>query len=226
MSLGQALAAAIEGLSVTQGGMALIAANVANSGTPGYSAKTELLNTITAGGLNVGVDVAGVNRQLDDFVRAQLRTESSGGSYADIITQIYQQLQQAFGAPSASTSLQATYANFTGAVQSLAANPSDYSAQVGVINAAKALAAQLNSLTTSVQQLRSSAEQGLSDAVTTANGFLKTIADVNTRVASLPPNDATAASLLDQRDLAIDKLATLPIRFLPTPPTCRVLPRS
>jgi flagellar hook-associated protein 1 FlgK len=52
--------------------------------------------------------------------------------------------------------------------------------------------------------------------VTTANGFLKTIADVNTRVASLPPNDATAASLLDQRDLAIDKLATLmDIRVVP-----------
>jgi flagellar hook-associated protein 1 FlgK len=40
MSLGQALAAAIDGLSVTQSGMALIAANVANSGTPGYSDKT------------------------------------------------------------------------------------------------------------------------------------------------------------------------------------------
>jgi flagellar hook-associated protein 1 FlgK len=216
MSLGQALAAAIDGLGVTQSGMALIAANVANSGTPGYSAKTQSLDTITTGGLNVGVDVAGVNRQLDDFVRAQLRTESSGGSYADIVTQIYQQLQQALGAPSASTSLQATYANFTGAMQNLAANPSDYSAQVGVINAAQGLAAQLNSLTSSVQQLRSSAEQGLSDAVTTANGLLKTIADVNTRVASLPANDATAASLLDQRDLAIDKLATLmDIRVVP-----------
>jgi flagellar hook-associated protein 1 FlgK len=101
-------------------------------------------------------------------------------------------------------------------VQSLAANPSDYSAQVGVINAAQGLAAQLNSLTSRVQQLRSSAEQGLSDAVTTANDLLKTIADINTRVASLPADDATAALLLDQRDLAIDKLATLmDIRVVP-----------
>jgi hypothetical protein len=83
--------------------------------------------------------------------------EGSNTDIADQFTkQIYQQLQQALGAPSASASPQATYANFTGAVQSLAANPSDYSAQVGVINAAKGLAAQLNSLTSSVQQLRSS----------------------------------------------------------------------
>jgi flagellar hook-associated protein 1 len=158
MSLGQALTAAIDGLSVTQSGLTLIAANVANAGTPGYTAKTQSLETVTAGGLNIGVDVAGVNRQLDEFLRTQLRTESSGGAYADLATQIYQQLQQLYGDPASSTSLQATYAGFTGAVQSLVSNPSDYSTQIGVINAAKALTGQLNGLTASIQDLRSSCE--------------------------------------------------------------------
>jgi flagellar hook-associated protein 1 FlgK len=209
MSIGQALTTAIEGLNVAQSGMALIAANVANSSTPGYSEKTQTLQVVTAGGSNVGVDVAAVNRQLDDFLRSQLRTESAGGAYADKTTQIYQQLQQAYGDPSSSSSLSATYASFAGAVQSLASNPSDYSAQKGVLNGAAALAGQFNSLTTSVQGLRSSCEQGINDSVTSANGFLKTIADLNSQVASMPANDATTASLFDQRDAAIDQLAKL-----------------
>src|ERR1700733_5129354 len=113
MSLSQSLTAALDGLNATQSGMALIAANVANAGTPGYTEKTLSLQTLTAGGSNVGVDVAGVNRQLDQLLETQLRTESSGGSYADLVNQVYQQLQQAYGDPSSSTSLQPNYPNLT-----------------------------------------------------------------------------------------------------------------
>jgi flagellar hook-associated protein 1 FlgK len=215
MSLGQVLTTAMDGLKVAQSGMALIAANVANSSTPGYSEKTQSLQVVTSGGSNIGVDVAAVNRQLDDFVRNQLRTESAGGAYADTTTQIYQQLQQAYGDPGSSALLSGSYASFAGAVQNLASNPSDYSAQTGVLNAATALAGQLNSLTTSIQGLRSSCEQGLSETVSNANGLLQQIANINTQVAGMPAN-AAAASLLDQRDAAIDQLAKLmDIRVVP-----------
>jgi flagellar hook-associated protein 1 len=216
MSLGQARSAAMDGLSVTQSGMALIAANVANSGTPGYTEKSQDLSTVSAGGLNVGVDVVGVNRQLNTMLQGQLRTESSGGAYADLASQIYQQLQQAYGSPSASTSLQATYSTFTGAMQSLAANPSDYSTQTTALNAASAMTAQLNGLTTTLQNLRSNCEQGLSASVTQANNLLKNIATINAQVSGTQLNSATAASLLDQRDTDIDNLAKLmDIRVVP-----------
>jgi flagellar hook-associated protein 1 FlgK len=216
MSLAQARSAAMDGLNVTQSGMALIAANVANSGTPGYTAKPQTLDPLTVGGANVGVDVVGVNRQLDTFLQNQLRTESSGGAFADLTSQIYQQLQQAYGSPSSTTSLQATYSTFTGALQSLASNPSDYPTQTGVINAAATLSSQLNGLTTSVQNLRSSCEQGLSDSVTAANRLLKSIADINAQVAGSPTQSAATASLLDQRDTDIDQLAKLmAIRVVP-----------
>jgi len=206
----------MEGLNVTQSGMALIASNIANSGTPGYTEKTQDLGTITAGGLNVGVDVLGVNRQLNTFLQSQLRTESSGGAFADLTTQIYQQLQQAYGSPSSTTSLQSTYSTFTGALQTLASNPSDLPTQSTVVNSASALASQLNGLTTTVQNLRSSAEQGLSDTVTSANNLLKNIATINAEVAGGPIQGNTSASLLDQRDSDIDQLAKLmDIRVVP-----------
>ena len=77
-----------------------------------------------------------VNRQLNNFVQRQLRTESSGGSYADLVNQVYQQLQQAYGDPRRPRLRSSrTYANFTGALQNLASDPSDYSAQSGVVSA-------------------------------------------------------------------------------------------
>jgi flagellar hook-associated protein 1 len=221
MSLTQALTAAIDGLNVTQSGMALIAGNVANSGTPGYTAKTQTVDATSAGQTDIGVDVASVNRQLNTFVQSQLRTESSGGSYADLVNQVYQQLQQVYGDPSSSsssssTSLQSTYSNLTGALGTLASDPSNYSAQSGVISAGTALADQLNGLTTSIQTLRSSCEQGLSDSVTSANNLLQSIAGINSQVAGLPSGTATTDTLLDQRDEDIDQLANLmDIRVVP-----------
>jgi flagellar hook-associated protein 1 FlgK len=50
--------------------------------------------------------------------------------------------------------------------------------------------------------------------VSNANGLLQQIANINTQVAGMPAN-AAAASLLDQRDAAIDQLAKL---MAPPPP--------
>jgi flagellar hook-associated protein 1 FlgK len=51
--------------------------------------------------------------------------------------------------------------------------------------------------------------------VSNANGLLQQIANINTQVAGMPAN-AAAASLLDQRDAAIDQLAKLmDIRVVP-----------
>jgi flagellar hook-associated protein 1 len=209
MSLAQALTAAIDGLQVTQSGMALVAANVANSATPGYTEKTQTVGAVTSGGGNVGVDVTSVNRQLNTFLQSQLRTESSGGAYADLTSQIYQQLQSAYGNPSSSSSLSATYSGFTGALQTLQSAPADYSNQTAVLDAGQALAGQLNNLTAGVQQLRTSCEQGLSGSVTNANTLLQNIATINTEVAGTPTQDASSEALLDQRDQDINQLANL-----------------
>src|ERR1700678_644425 len=209
MSLNQALSAAIDGLSVTQSGMALIASNVANAGTAGYTEKTQSLQTVTTGGTNVGVDVTSVNRQLNTLLQSQLRTESTGGAYADLTSQIYQQLQDAYGSPSGSTSLSSTYSAFTGALQTLQSDPSNYSGQSAVVTAAQTLASQLNSLSSNVQQLRSNCEQGLSNSVASANSLLQNIASINEQVASTTTQDASTGSLLDQRDQDINQLSNL-----------------
>jgi flagellar hook-associated protein 1 FlgK len=209
MSLSQALSAALAGVQVTQQGLSVIAGNVANANTTGYIDETvSPIEVASAGDGGTSVDTSGINRNLNSLLQSQLWTESSGGSYADAAAGLYQQLQQIYGTPGSSTSFDAIYNNFTSALQSLSTSPSSYSSQAAVVNSAQALAQNLNSMTTSIQQLRSQAEAGISSDVQTANTALQQIAQTNLQLEAATP-DAASATLEDQRDSDITQLAQL-----------------
>jgi flagellar hook-associated protein 1 FlgK len=209
MGLSQALSSALAGVNTTQQSLSVIAGNVANSNTPGYVEETASQVAVAVSGQpGAGVDVAGINRDLNTLLQGQLWTETSGDSYADTSSQIYQQLQQIYGTPGTSTSFDAIYNNFTTALQGLSSNPASASQQNAVIGAAQSLTQNLNSMTSTIQQLRTQAEQGISTDVQTANTALQQIAQINNQLEAASDDSATA-SLEDQRDQDITQLAQL-----------------
>jgi flagellar hook-associated protein 1 len=211
MSINQALSAALAGVNVTQQDLSVISGNIANANTPGYVDET--LNQVelgTSGTTGSSVASAGINRDLNSLLQSQLWTETSGGSYADTTSQLYQQLQTVYGTPGSTTSFDAIYNNFTTALQGLSTSPSAYSTQAAVLSSAQALAQNLNSMTTSVQQLRTQAESGIANDVQTANGLLQSIAQINGKLEGTGSNpDTTAATLEDSRDQDITQLSQL-----------------
>jgi flagellar hook-associated protein 1 len=210
MGLSQALSAALAGVNTTQQGMSVIAGNVANANTPGYVNETlNQAELAVPGQPGVSVDVTGINRDLDALLQSQLWTETSGDSYADTSAQLYQQLQQIYGTPGSSTSFDSIYGNFTTALQALATSPGSSSTQTQVVGAAQSLAQNLNSMTTTVQQLRTQAEQGIANGVQTANTALQQIAQINQQLSGASTADSTAATLEDQRDQDITQLTQL-----------------
>jgi flagellar hook-associated protein 1 len=210
MGLSQALSSALSGVNSTQQSLSVIAGNVANANTPGYiEESTNQVEVSTTGQPGTSVEVTGVNRQLNTLLQNQLWTETSSNSYADTSSQIYQQLQEIYGTPGSSTSFDAIYDNFTNALQALATNPSSTSQQSTVIGAAQELAQNLNSMTTSIQQMRTQAEQGISNDVQTANGLLQQIAQINGELQSTQANTSAGAELEDQRGEDITQLSQL-----------------
>jgi flagellar hook-associated protein 1 len=211
MGINQALSAALSGLSVTQQAMSIIAGNVANANTAGYVEETLKQSELgTAGASGTSVQTTGINRSLNTLLQSQLWTETSGGSYADTVNQFYQQLQNVYGTPGSSTSVDGIFNSFTTALQALSTGASSYSNQTAVISAAQALAQNLNSMTNSVQQLRTQAEAGIANDVQTANGLLANIAEINTKLQGTGSSpDSTAAALEDQRDEDVTQLSQL-----------------
>src|SRR5271169_5447896 len=209
MSLTQALATSLSGLNATQTNLSIVAGNVANAQTPGYVALTANQVSTGSGDGGVGVDIASITRVLDQYIQTQLRSESSGGAYADLRSNFYQQLQQVYGQPGSDTSLDSVFNNFTSAVQALSTSPSSSVAQSQTIAAAQAFAQQLNDATNSIQSLRSQADQGIAGDVQQANNALQQIATLNQQLAGASGTDAMSAQLESQRDQNIDQLSKL-----------------
>jgi len=209
MGLSSALATAMSGLRANQAALSIISSNIGNAQTPGYVNQSPNQIEIASGTTGSSVAVTGVNRQLDLFVQSQLRTETSGGGYANQIANILSQLQSVYGTPGGDGTLENALSNFTTALQSLSNTPSNSSAQAVALSAAQSLAAQLNTTTSGIQQLRSNVEQDIGNSANRANADMAQIAQINTRLQGLSPTDPLAATLMDQRDNAINDLAKL-----------------
>ncbi len=210
MSLTQALATSLAGLNATQTNLSVVAGNVANAQTPGYVALSANQVSTGSGDAGVGVNIASITRVLDQYIQTQLRSESSGGAYADLRSNYYQQLQQVYGQPGSNTSLDSVFNTFTSTVQALSTSPNSSVAQSQTVAAAQALAQQLNGATNSIQSLRTQADQGIAGDVQQANNALQQIATLNQQLAGAGGgSDSMAAQLENQRDQYIDQLSKL-----------------
>src|SRR3979490_1102223 len=209
MSLGSALATAMSGLRANQAALAVVSSNIANAQTPGYVTQSVNQVETTTGDVGASVIVTGVNRKLNQFIQAQLRSETSGGAYADQMASVLTQLQSVYATPGAAGSLESAFSNFTTALQSLSTTSGSASTQISAARAAPSLAQQLNPTTQGIQTLRSNMEQDLNISVGQANAAMNQIAQLNTQLQSMTTNDPAAANLMDQRDSAIDQLSQL-----------------
>jgi flagellar hook-associated protein 1 FlgK len=204
MGLSQALSTAMSGLRANQAALALVSSNVSNAETPGYVRKTAAQSQTVA-----DVQVTGINRVLDQYIQTQLLTETSGASYANVRANTLGNLQSIYGDPSSSNTLESAFNTLTAALQGLSTSPESPSSRTAVLNAAQAMAQQLNMTSQGIQGLRTNAETGLANAVSTANNALAQIARINGQLQSLKPSDGSAAALMDQRDQYVSQLSQL-----------------
>ncbi len=209
MGLSSALATAMSGLRANQAALSITSGNIANAQTPGYVTQSANQIELASGGAGTGVQVTGVNRELDVFVQNQLRTETAGGGFADQTANILGQLQSVYGTPGGAGTLETAYNNFTSAIQALSTTSGGQTAQVTALSAAQSLAQQLNSTTQGIQALRTNVQQDLGTSVGQANTDMAQIAQINTQLQGLSPTDPSAATLEDQRDNAINDLSNL-----------------
>jgi flagellar hook-associated protein 1 FlgK len=199
----------MSGLRANQAALSIISSNVSNAQTPGYVAQNPNQIEVASGDFGSTVTTTGVNRQLDLFVQNQLRTETGGGAYATQTSNILNQLQSVYGTPGGEGTLETALSNFTTALQSLSNNPGSFSAQGVALSSAQSMAQQLNSTTQGIQSLRSNVAQDIGNSAAQANADMTQIAQINTQLQGLLPTDPMAATLMDQRDNAINDLSKL-----------------
>jgi flagellar hook-associated protein 1 FlgK len=209
MGLSQALSTAMSGLRATQASIALVGSNVANAETPGYVRKTIIQVAGMTGDYGSSVLLNGVERHLDQYLQTQLRTETSGAVYAETRATYLANLQNVYGNPAETGTIEDSFNKLLTAFQGLSTSPDSQSARISAVSAAQTMAQTLNATTQGIQSLRANAEMGINDSVTTANNAMAQIAFINIQLQSGGKTDASTASLLDQRDQYITQLSEM-----------------
>ncbi len=209
MSLQGALGTAVSGLRSTQVGIDLIARNIANADTDGYTAKLQRPVSQYTTGQVVGVNAGLIEREVNAFIQQQLRTEIGIGSQVDIRAEFLNRIDQLLGRPGDVNALDTLFNNFGSSLQALVASPDQFGARSDVVSSAISITQQLNRLSAEIQDMRQQTEVGLADAVDRANNALQQIARINSQIQDGFETSPGIADLQDERDRYIDELSKL-----------------
>lgn len=209
MSLSSALGAAMSGLNVSQAGIDVTSRNIANAGTPGYTRKVQNQVNALAGGEGIGVRREAAQRQIDTFLQQQLRTSTASAASLNLKSAMLGRIDRMFGTPDSNSSIAGSISALATMLQELADNPESDAARQSLLSEAGNLAAKMNTMSDTIQDMRLEAERNIADGVEQANALLKTIADVNNQIAQRQAGNQSVGDLQDKRDMAIDELSRL-----------------
>ena len=184
--------------------------NIANVNTEGFSRKIVELAPRRLGSLGVGVDVANISRNVNQFLIDQVRDQNSALSSITTRERFLTQLQGIFGTPDSSDNFAASLTALNNNFEALALSPESESAHFDTVNDARKLVLQITQLSKIIQgDLRAEADQSIAAGVTTINQQLLAIKDINAKISQAEASNSPNGELRDQRDVAIGKIAEL-----------------
>jgi flagellar hook-associated protein 1 FlgK len=213
---------ALRGVQAQQAALDVIAHNIANVETPGYSRQEAVFTAspslrlgsgATPDGqgaqLGTGVEVQSYRRIRDDFLDLQYRTQNMAAGQSDVAAKRLSVVQSALATNTAGD-LGKQLDNFWDSWQTLSSNPSDAAAKAGVVGAASNLAQRFNTLDSDLATTGAQATSDLNDMLSDA-GPIKPIADqlaaLNSQINQVLGSNGSPNDLLDKRDLLLDQLS-------------------
>ena len=208
-SLTLALRTAQSGLLVNQSALNAVANNIANVNSEGYSRKIVNTESRVVNGAGTGVQLSALTRQIDEGLLKSLRLEVSSLNALSVQASSFERIQELFGRPADDSSISHVLGQLTNALETLAVSPDKTLEQSELVRRARELALKLQLMSTTIQELRQQADQGIGDAVTEANKLIISIGDLNDKLIRNSAVNLDVTDLRDQRDQALDRLAEL-----------------
>jgi flagellar hook-associated protein 1 FlgK len=208
------------GLNAAQIGQDVTGNNIANAGTAGYSVQSvsqvaadQVLTDDHAAvpkqeALGTGVLISSIQRARDQFLDTQVRTSTGYQSLQTSLSDTLKQVDAAFGEPS-NTGLNATIGKFFNSFQDLANNPSDLGVRATTIQQGNALASVFQGVQGQLITLGTTLSQHAATDVQTINDYSAQIAALNVTIKENGGATQPLNTVLDRRDLVLDKLAAL-----------------
>ena len=210
MSLAVTLSTALTSLQTSQSLLQLVANNVSNANTEGYTRKIAELRSITLeDGSGAGVELSNIIRNVDQYLLAETRSTQSALGLLEGQVGFYNRIQDLFGTPASNLSISARLSDLGTSFQELAATPESTTLQIDTVGLAVNAALQLNEMSAEIQALRAEADREISTHVSVINAQLSAIVELNGDIARNLALGYPVADLQDLRDIALRKVSEL-----------------
>ncbi len=225
MSLTAALATASRALEVFSTAVQVSSSNIANANTPGYIREELTLATeepYKRGGLIVGTGVkaTAVRQAIDQFLESRIHLTNSEAHASSARESIYAQLEGQLR-ELGDQDLSSRFSSFLAAINDVANQPEQQPLRNSIISEGELLVADITSLRTRVDELRTGQTVRIENLVDEANNLIDEIADLNLKITKQESNGllaSEAGGLRTQRYDALNRLSEIiPTRFIEQP---------
>lgn len=207
MSLSGALNTALTGLQVNQNLIRLTSSNIANVDTEGYTKKVASLESIYIDGQGGGVDIASINRVVDNYIIEQINSQTSQVATAAGLDDFYTRIQDLFGAPSDSSSIAGRLNALQVSMEQLAVDPQQSVNQFTAVTSAVDVATNFNNISDTIQDLRQEVDKQIDSGVDKINLALDNLKTLNDGIVRAETIGSPAGDLYDKRDIELQKIA-------------------
>lgn len=228
-SIFMGLEIARKALAMSQLNLQIIAHNIANAGTPGYSRqRAEMLTSPPlaypsfqrgsfAQQLGTGVDVNRVIRIRDEFLDEIIWAQTGSQGRNESVETALQQIELIFNEPGDNT-LGSLIDNFFAAWSDLANNPELVGTRAYLREQSISLTGEINRLYTSFVKIGENHRSQIRINVNEANNLAHQIAGLNIQIAQVTNLGNDPNDLKDHRDLLVEQLSEIiPISTIEDP---------
>ena len=217
-TISSALSVASGALDANQAALNVVASNVANANTTGYTEETpdwQENQSINVGGVQVGdgVTETGATSQRDRVLEERLDQQQQSASASGTRLTALNTMQALFTPDSGSSSATAgdigsDITSFFDSFSSLESDPTDNALREQVLSSASTLSGDISSAANSLSSQSAALDQDASGVVSQVNSLTGSIAQLNLEIQSTSP-DADAGTLEDQRQQDLSQLSQL-----------------
>jgi flagellar hook-associated protein 1 FlgK len=187
--------------------LALVSHNVANASTPSYSVENFDPQSLTAGGVGMGVLTGPAVRTVNQALQGETLAQNSTVAGLQTTQAALQSIDAISGTPGQGNDLGSLLGDLQDQFSTLLNDPANPTQQSTVVSSAATLAQGINTLSNGYTAQRQTAENGIVAEVGSANSALSTIGSLSAQIVALQDNGQSTADLENQRDAAVQSLS-------------------
>ncbi len=205
------------GLTAAQRAVEVAAHNVANANTTGFTRQRLTVSTATptpgtsgargTGMYGTGVTTVSVDRLRDRLADVAYRSEAGVTGSATARSETLSRTESILG--TFGDGANEALSRFQAAWDQLSLSPSDPAARASVLTTGQALSTSLQGSAQKLTGVTNEIGQRIGDQTDELNGLLSSVATLNAAIARAQTDAQQPNDLLDQRDNALDRIATL-----------------